>query len=224
VSDTQAASCTWNSLPETGKVPIHIEALNQITPYLIIVAQAAGVLAIAALAIFGIKAVRSLPVSIRVDTPDGVIDYAPFLKMVVNLLLLALACGHGCIVIFLPLLTAAKIFLIELLIISSLGCWVGIANSGRWARQLMALQAECELATNLTFLQGEMIRAQLEEANERIHRQLEPPAMEASETLLKSLQPVMMLFLQKEKSIMKWSMAAVNVGKNLTKYFSSPKK
>jgi hypothetical protein len=205
-------------------LPQYLEAFKHIMPYLSIGARALAVLGLLSLALLGIQTIRAIPVSIKVQAAEREIEYAGFIKSVIYLIILAIAVAHCLLVALLPLLVAAKIGFIEFLVAGILGCWIGILNSGRWAKELVLVQTECELATNLTFLQGEMVRAQLEDVNDRIRKQLEPQEIDATKTLLQTMSPLMMLFVQKEKSIMKWSLAAVNAGKMLTKYFNSPKK
>lgn len=182
------------------------------------------IIAIASACSFAISLIHKVPLSIRSKTPEGELEMAGVFKSLIYLVLIVVACAHGLFVAFFPLLISAKIAFIELLIMGCIVCWIGILNSGNWAAQLVQLQSEFELATNLTFLQGEMVRAQLEDMSARIHKSMEPQEIDMTETLLQSLSPMAMLFFKKEKSIMKWSMAAVKVGKTLGKYFWSPKK
>jgi hypothetical protein len=134
------------------------------------------------------------------------------------------ACGIGLsyLILTTPPLLVAKLALIVFLICAGFFCLICVFNVHRFHRALTAVQQECELMTNLTFLQGEMTRAQLEQLNERIRQATEPEEREITETMLKSLSPLVMLFLRKEKSIIQWSLAAANIGKDMLKYIWSP--
>ena len=205
-------------------MPDSPQSISQITPLLAPAAKILASLAALALAYFLMRVIQAIPLAIVVDQEGQRIDYSGFFKNVAVLGIWAIIGIHIAVILILPLLMVAKLALLEFLAVAILACWVCILNSNSWARSLLAIQSECELANNLTFLQGEMVRSQLEDINTRIHKQLEPPELDATQTLLQVLSPAVMLLVQKERSLMKWSMAAVNIGKTLTKFFkNSPK-
>ncbi len=146
------------------------------------------------------------------------------LKFLVIAVIVAWMAGATLSVVLLPLLVVAKLFLIHVMICAGLLCWVFILSGPQIDRGLTQIQQDCELATNLTFLQAEMARAQLDSMNEKIRNSLEPEEREITETMLKSISPLVSLFLHKERSVVKWSIAAVDVGKVMMHYFWSPKR
>jgi hypothetical protein len=146
-----------------------------------------------------------------------------FTKIVIAVALPALAIAVSYLILTSEPLLVAKLVLIAVSIGSGLLCLLSLLNIGRFYRTLTAIRKECELMTNLTFLQGEMTRAQLEQLHERIRQavQSQRPSHEIGETMLRSLSPLVMLFLRKEKSIIQWSLAAANIGRGMLKYFWS---
>lgn len=117
-----------------------------------------------------------------------------------------------------------KFFLLNVMVVISVVSWILLLTWPQISRALSAIQHECELATNLTYLQAEMARAQMESLNDRIHRAIEPEEREMTETVLKTISPLLSMFLKRERSIVKWSVAAVDVGRTMMGYFFSDKK
>jgi hypothetical protein len=148
----------------------------------------------------------------------------PFFKLFLTVLFLGGAAGLIWLVLTTAPLLIAKLALIIVLICGGLLCLYCLTQVGRWTEDLVRIQAECELATNLTFLQGEMTRAQLEQVSLKLQKMAEPEEREITETLFKSLSPIVMLYLRKEKSVIEWSLAAAGMGRDLFKHFWSPKK
>ncbi|HEY9791876.1 MAG TPA: hypothetical protein V6D22_15835 [Candidatus Obscuribacterales bacterium] len=143
-------------------------------------------------------------------------------KLALSVFTAALASSVSALVVLLPPLLVAKLALIVGLIGGGCFCLIMSRQAGRFYRTLAGIQQECELATNLTFLQGEITRAQLEQISQKLRQASEPQEKEITETMLKSLSPIVMLYLRKEKSLVEWSMAAANLGRTLLKYFWSP--
>lgn len=197
----------------------------QMMPWVDKIARGFSVAAILGICWFLSMVVLRSPIIMRVRHANGeLVDLAPTVKLIGSAFIIAIAIVQAWFTIALPLLLVAKIYFIELMVSGILGCLIGIASAGRWHQQLTQIQDECEVATSLVFLQGEMTRAQLEAVNERIQRSMEPEEIDLTETVLKSLSPALMLFIQKEKSIVKWSMTGLSIAKSLSKYFWSPKK
>jgi hypothetical protein len=146
----------------------------------------------------------------------------PASKLLLAVIIAAAAVVVSVLVLLLPPLLVAKLSLIVVLIGGGCCCLILSMQAGRFYRTLAGIQQECELATNLTFLQGEMTRAQLEQLSQKLRQATEPQEKEITETMLKSLSPIVMLYLRKEKNLVEWSMAAANAGRTLLKYFWSP--
>jgi hypothetical protein len=148
----------------------------------------------------------------------------PFVKLIVTLLFLGVAGGLIWLILTTEPLLIAKLALVTVLVCGGLFCLLCLTQVGRWNEDLGRIQSECELATNLTFLQGEMTRAQLEQIALKLQKMAEPEEREITETLFKSLSPIVMLYLRKEKSVIEWSLAAAGMGRDLFKHFWSPKR
>lgn len=187
---------------------------------LLLICRSIAVAGLVYSALFLLSCIWSVPLRIRF----GPIKLENVLKLFVGGIMLSWFVAAGYAVLFFAPLMVAKLLLINLLIVGSFGCLIIFLNTGRMNLALSQIQQECELATNLTFLQAEMTRAQLETLNERIRKSLQPEEREISETLLKSLSPLVMLYFKKEKNIMKWSMAAMTASKDLMGFFFSSKK
>ena len=140
-------------------------------------------------------------------------------QLLSTLIILMSVAFVGWAVLALAPLTAVKLALILSLLVGILCCLVGLTNVERWHQSLAKIQQECDLAANLVFLQGEMTRSQLEALNERLKHAVEPEEREITETMLKSISPFVMLYLHKEKNMIKWSLAAANMGRDLFNYF-----
>lgn len=164
--------------------------------------------------------IPQLPLRIRL----GSLRIDGLLKLFAWFLTAAWCVAATWVAIKFPILIAAKLWIINLLIVGIVACWFFLLTSRVWSGLLTDVQQECELATNLVFLQGEMARAQLESLAEKIRASAQPEEREITQTMLKTLSPVVMLFLHKERSVVKWSMAAVNLSKGLMSYFWSAKK
>jgi hypothetical protein len=160
------------------------------------------------------------PIRIRL----GAVRVDPLVKLIVMGLIvgwMVLSCG---VIISSTFVVIAKYIILNVMIATSVIAWVLLFSWPQINRALTLIQQECELATNLTFLQGEMMRSQLEAVSARIHQAIEPEEREVTETMLKTLTPLVGLFLNKERSLVKWSIAGVGVAKNLMGYFFSEKK
>ncbi len=168
----------------------------------------------------GARLVTSVPLRIRF----GMVRLDPLLKFLVVALIAAWMTAATWSVMTFSFMVIAKLFLIHLMIGAGLLCWIVIFCGPQIDRGLMQIQQDCELAINLTFLQAEMARAQLDSLNAKIRTSLEPQEREITETMLKSISPLLSLFLAKDKSVVKWSLAAVDVGKVMMHYFWSPKR
>ena len=122
-----------------------------------------------------------------------------------------------------PLLVA-KLAIIALLVSGGCACLAMATQAPRLLRALKTIEQECELATNLTFLQGEMTRAQLEQVSKKLQEITQPSEKEVTDGLLQSLSPFVMLYFRKEKSIVAWSLAAVKMGKSIFRLLEPPQK
>ena len=149
----------------------------------------------------------------------GAVRLHPAFRLVVALFVLcaAVACAIA-IGIYAPIVIA-KGALVICLFGGGLFFLVLTASVPRIDRALNNIQRDCELATQLSFMQGEMTRAQLEEINERLKQAIAPEEKELTESMLKTLSPLVMLYFRKERSIIKWSVAAAKLGKGVFDYF-----
>lgn len=118
----------------------------------------------------------------------------------------------------------AKLTFIFVLISGGCAALVVCTQTSRLHKALNSIKQECELATNLTFLQGEMTRAQLEQLSKRLQEISQPSEREVTEGLLQSISPIVMLYFRKEKSIVQWTMAAVKMGKSILQLLQPPHK
>jgi hypothetical protein len=167
-----------------------------------------------------IGTVLIFPVRIRF----GMVRLDPLLKLICMGLIIGWMVLTAGVVINSTLVVIAKYLLLNVMIAVSVMSWVFLLTWPQISRALSSIQQECELATNLTYLQAEMARAQLEQLNDRIQRSIEPEEREVTETMLKTLSPLVTMFIRRERSVLKWSVAAVDVGKTLMGYFFSDKK
>jgi hypothetical protein len=121
-------------------------------------------------------------------------------------------------------LLVAKLAVIFLLISGGCACLAIATQAPRLLMALKSIEQECELATNLTFLQGEMTRAQLEQVSKKLQEITQPSEKEVTEGLLQSISPFVMLYFRKEKNIVAWAMAAVKMGKSIFRLLEPPEK
>lgn len=177
-------------------------------------------IALFASCVVGAFIVLLLPIRIRF----GIVRLDPLLKLIIIVGVLGWMGAAMWASLFFPFLIVAKLWIIHVMIAVGLGCWVLLIAGPQLNLALTSIQKECEIATNLTFLQADYTRAQLESLNERIRRSVEPEERDATEMMLRSISPIVSLFLKKERSVIKWSFAAVDVGKTLMKYFWSDEK
>lgn len=85
--------------------------------------------------------------------------------------------------------------------------------------ELRIMEKECDMLRDITLFQASDLRAQLALVKEKMQAKNEPASRdEVTRTILKSVSPLVMLFFRKERSIVKWSLAAVNVGRVLAKH------
>jgi hypothetical protein len=182
--------------------------------------RVASVLAIVLGSAMAVGAVLIAPVRIRF----GIVRLDPLLKLIGMGLIIGWMVLASGIVINSSFVVIAKFILLNVMITVSVLSWIFLLTWPQISRALTSIQQECELATNLTYLQAEMARAQLEQLNDRIQRSIEPEEREVTETVLKTLSPLVTMFIRRERSVLKWSVAAVDVGKTLMGYFFSDKK
>jgi hypothetical protein len=149
----------------------------------------------------------------------GVIRMSPFARLMCLLLILAAAGAASYAVCTLAPLLVAKGALVICLIGGGLFCFLLVCLVPKIDIALTSLQRDCELATQLCYMQGEMTRAQLEEINARLQQATQPQEREITESMLRTLSPLVMMYFRKEKNIIKWSMAAVKVGRGVFDYF-----
>jgi len=161
------------------------------------------------------------PIRIRL----GVVRLDGLIKLIAAALVVCWMVLASSVVIFSPTFVGiAKFLIINVMIAVSVTAWVLLLTWPQISAALTAVQQECELATNLTFLQAEMARAQLESVNDRIQRAIQPEEVDATQTLLKTISPLVSMFVRRETSVIKWSMAVVDVGKHMMAYFKQSKK
>ena len=85
--------------------------------------------------------------------------------------------------------------------------------------ELRIIEKECDMIRDITLFQASDVRAQLALIKEKMQAKNEPASRdEVTRTILKSVSPLVMLFFRKERSIVKWSLAAVNVGRVMAKH------
>lgn len=189
-------------------------------PIIAPIARGATVTAIVIVGLLLLWLIPQIPLRVRI----GAVRIDGLLKLCGWIFILGWCIAAAYVTVRFPLLIAAKLWIINLLLVGIIGCWFFLLTSRVWSDLLTDVQQECELATNLVFLQGEVARSQLESLSEKIRAAAQPEEREITETMLKTLSPVVMLFLHKERSVVKWSMAAMNLSKGLMSYFMSPKK
>lgn len=204
-----------------------MEFLNQLGAIILqhkreifLLARSLSVIAIVASCLGGAVLIAMLPFRIRF----GIIKLENLVKLAAILILFAWGAAATWAVIWLEFIVIAKLLLVHVFIIGSLAAWVLILCGPELNRMLIITQAQCELASNLTFLQADIVRAQLAEVNERIRRAVEPEEQEFTDTMLRTMSPLVSLFIKRERSVIKWSIAAVDVGKTMMRYFFSDKK
>lgn len=183
-------------------------------------ARVISVLAVILGALTSMAVTLLFPVRIRL----GALRLDPLLKLIAIALIFGWMVLSGAVVISSTFVVIAKYIILNVMIATSLTAWVLLLTWRQISAALTAIQQECELANNLTFLQGEMMRSQMEAVNARIQLAIQPEEREVTETMLKTITPLIGLFLNKERSVMKWSLAGVGVAKNLMGYFFSEKK
>jgi hypothetical protein len=147
----------------------------------------------------------------------------PLVKLLLFAGTLLVAGSVGWLILMNPPLLVAKLFLIACMTVGGFASLIIAANCHRWYASLHTIQQDCELASNLAFLQGEMTRAQLEALSARLKQAVEPEEREITHTMLKSISPFVLLFIRKEKNVLQWSLAAAKLGKDLLGYFWSPR-
>lgn len=178
-------------------------------------ARFTSVMAIISASLLGAFIVLLMPIRIRF----GIFRLDGLLKLIGALLVLGWMCAAVWAVIWFPFVVIAKLTIIHITVIGGIVCWVLLLSGSQIDRAMTSIQQECELANKLTFLQAEMARAQLQTLNDRIQKSIEPEEREMTETMLKSISPLVSMFLRRERSVIKWSVAAVDVGKELMRYF-----
>lgn len=194
--------------------------LTQHRELLFRLARVISVLAVILGAFTAVIVTLIFPIRVRL----GVVRLDPLLKLLAVVAMfgwMALSCG---VIISSTFVVIAKYIILNVMIATSFVAWVLLLTWPQIDRALLSIQQECELATNLTFLQGEMMRSQLEAVTARIQQAVEPEEREITETMLKTVTPLIGLFLNKERSILKWSIAGMGVARNLAGYFFTEKK
>jgi hypothetical protein len=154
----------------------------------------------------------------------GIIRLEGLLKLICTVLVIGWMVFSAGVLISSTFVVIAKYIILNVMIGTSVTAWILLLTWPQINAALIQIQQECEVATNLTFLQAEMARAQLESLNDRIQRATQPEQREVTETMLKTISPLVTMFLKRERSVIKWSVAAVDVGKSLMGYFFSDKK
>lgn len=183
--------------------------------------RVACVLSIILASLMAVTIVAIFPIRIRF----GMLRLDPLLKLFCAVFVIAWAAVASGVMINTPAWKdIGKFVLLNVMVIISVVSWILLLTWQQISRALSAIQQECELATNLTYLQAEMARAQMESLNDRIQRAIEPEDREMTETVLKTISPLVSMFLKRERSIVKWSVAAVDVGRTMMGYFFSDKK
>lgn len=149
----------------------------------------------------------------------GVARVTPLARLALLLFILACAIAASwAVCVFSPLLVAKGALVIGL-VLGGIFCLIFLCVLPELDRALTNLQRDCELATQLSYMQGEMTRAQLETLNDRLKQAVQPEEREITESVLRSISPLVMMYFRKEKNIIKWSMAAANLGKGVLDYF-----
>jgi hypothetical protein len=204
-----------------------MEFFNQIGAFILQHQQAifwfsrfASSIAIASACLVATLIILVLPIRIRF----GIIRIDGLLKLIVSVLILGWMAAAIWAVVALPFVIIAKLCFLHLMIIGSITCLVLVVSGPQIDQMLDSIQQDCQLANNLTFLQAEMARAQLQGLSDRIKQSMQPEEKEITETVLKSISPLVSLFLKRERSVLKWSFAAVDVGRTMMRYFWSDKK
>src|SRR5579883_1420154 len=136
-------------------------------------------------------------------------------KLLITLIYLGMLAIFFYGVLVLAPITIAKLLLVAALIIGGCFCLILLPQVSHWNHKLDLVQQECEIAAKVTYLQGEVLRAQLEALNEKLKHTVEPEKKEMAAAVLKTISPLAMLYLNKERSILKWSFAAARLGNNL---------
>jgi hypothetical protein len=185
-----------------------------------ILTRVVSVLSIIATGLTTCLLVLILPIRVRM----GALRIDALLKLIVFLGIFAWCFVASYVVIFQPFIIIAKLAIINVMLVGIIVAWTLLLSWPRISLMLTAIQQECELANNLTFLQAEMARSQLEALNMRIQQAIQPEEREVTETMLRTLSPIVTMFLKKERSILKWSYAAVDVGRTMMRHFFSDKK
>ncbi len=112
-------------------------------------------------------------------------------------------------------LLIAKGILVFIMITFSFMALYVAANARAWHLTLSQTEDVCNQLRDMSMFQGTVLRAQLSEFAERLRKGEPRQDPEFAKTLLKTLSPVAMLLLSKERSLLKWSFTALAAGQNL---------
>jgi hypothetical protein len=89
----------------------------------------------------------------------------------------------------------------------------------QWQTALEMMEKHAELARDLSMMQAEYMRVQLDGLNQRLKQTIEPEVKDITKSLLKSVSPLAVLFFKREHNPFAWGAAALNAGRTLFSYF-----
>jgi hypothetical protein len=113
----------------------------------------------------------------------------------------------------------AKLALVNIMSIGAILGFGLLIFSKPIENELRIMEKECDMMRDITLFQASDMRAQLALVKEKMRDRTEPASKdEVARSILKSVSPLVMLFFSKERSIVKWSLAAVNLGRVLAKH------
>lgn len=111
-------------------------------------------------------------------------------------------------------LVAAKILLIEVMVVSALISLVIVLASRQIKHGLSQAEEIAHFASDQAFVELNTARETLAQIRRKLSREEQELASGAIPELLKTVGPFVMLFIQKEKSIFKWGMLGMKIAQN----------
>jgi hypothetical protein len=118
------------------------------------------------------------------------------------------------LVIFVNPLFAGKIVLVEVMFALSAVCLVIVIGHGKIMTLLTQAEEIAYLARDQAFVDLNMVREELVRLRHKIRRDVDAEGYGHVNELLKMISPLTMMFIQKEKNILRWGMFGWKVAQN----------
>lgn len=124
------------------------------------------------------------------------------------------AVGIIALAIFVSPIFAGKVVLIEVMFGISAVCLGIVVGHGKIMTLLAQAEEIANLARDQAFVDLNMMRDELVRLRRKLSREVDADGHGAVNELLKTISPVVMMFVQKEKNIFRWGMFAWKVAQN----------